>query len=92
MMPALGVEVTVVEMLPQLLPNLDRQIAEALTKIFTKRGIKVHTGVKIENLTLDGAAVPRRLLADGQTIEVDRVLVATGRRPQHGDIGLKPSA
>ena len=50
MMQALGVEVTVVEMLPQILPNLDGQIAQLLTKIFTARGIKVFTGVKIENL------------------------------------------
>ena len=87
MMQALGVEVTVVEMLPQLLPNIDGQIAETLTKIFAKRGIKVHTGVKIEGLSLGGIGA-KATLAGGQVIEVDRVLVATGRRPNTAEIGL----
>ncbi len=88
MMQALGVEVTVVEMLPQILPNLDGQIAQVLSKIFVARGIKVITGVKIESLTLGGAGAIARL-GDGQSIDVDRVLVATGRRPNTADIGLE---
>lgn len=88
MMAALGVDVTVVEMLPQILPNMDKQIAEALTKIFTKRGIKVHVGVKIEKLALAGAAA-KAMLADGQSIDADRVLVATGRRAATADAGLE---
>src|SRR4051794_17483658 len=55
MMQPLGVEVTVVEMLPQLLPMIDPQIAETLTKTFNARGIKTFTGVKIESLTLSGS-------------------------------------
>ncbi len=87
MMRALGVEVTIVEMLPQLLPNMDSQVADALTKIFKKRGITVLTGVKIDDLAIrDNAA--KATLADGQTIDADRVLVATGRRPNTNDIGL----
>ncbi len=88
MMQAIGVQVTLVEMLPQLLPNMDAELAAALTKTFNKRGIAVHTGVKIEGLVLqDGAA--RAMLAGGQTIEADRVLVATGRRPATEGIGLE---
>lgn len=87
MMRAVGVEVTIVEMLPQLLPNIDSQVAETLAGVFTKRGIKVHTGVKIDNLVLqDGAA--KATLAGGQSVVADRVLVATGRRPNTNDIGL----
>ena len=55
MLEPLGVAVTIVEMLPQLLPFVDSQVAEALTKVFLKRGIKIHTGVKITNLVLQGA-------------------------------------
>jgi dihydrolipoamide dehydrogenase len=88
MMQALGVEVTVVEMLAQLLPNVDAQVAEALTRIFAKRGIKVFTGVKIENLALGGQAA-KATLANGQSIEADRVLVATGRSANTGQIGLE---
>jgi dihydrolipoamide dehydrogenase len=88
MMQALGVEVTLIEMLPQLLPNVDGQIAQGLTKIFKKRGVQVHTGVKIEDLAIqDGGA--RAILADRQAIEIDRVLVATGRRPNTAGLGLE---
>lgn len=87
MMQALDVEVTVVEMLPQLLPNLDGQVAQVLTKIFIARGIKVFTGVKIESLTLGGSGAVAKL-GTGESIEAERVLVATGRRPNTADIGL----
>ena len=88
MMQALGVEVTVVEMLPQLLPNLDAQIAQLLTKILTKRGVKIFTGVKIESLTLGGSGAIAKL-GNGESIDTERVLVATGRRPNTAEIGLE---
>lgn len=88
MMQALGVEVTVVEMLPQILPNFDAQVAQLLTKIFTARGIKVLTGVKIESLTLAGSGAIARL-GTGQTVDTERVLVATGRRPNTTELGLE---
>jgi dihydrolipoamide dehydrogenase len=88
MMQPLGVEVTIVEMLPQLLPNIDSQIAETLNKTFNSRGIKTHTGVKIESLKLEGS-IAKATLGNGQTIEADRVLVATGRKPNTTDLGLE---
>ncbi len=88
MMQAFGVQVTIVEMLPQLLPNLDGQIAEALSKSFAKRGIKSFTGVKIEELTATDKGIKARL-SNGQTIEADKALVATGRRPNTAELGLK---
>ncbi len=88
MMQPLGVEVTMVEMLPQILPNLDGQIAQLLTKILTARGIKVFTGVKIESLALGGSGAIAKL-GNGETIDTERVLVATGRRPNTADIGLE---
>jgi dihydrolipoamide dehydrogenase len=88
MCQAFGVEVTIVEMLPQILPNVDSQVAAALAKVLMQRGIKIHTGIKIEALKIEGTSV-KATLADGKSIEVDRVLVATGRRPNTGDIGLE---
>ena len=88
MMQALGVDVTVVEMLPQILPNLDTQIAQALTKILTGRGVKVFTGVKIESLALGGSGAIAKL-SSGEAIDTERVLVATGRRPNTAEIGLE---
>jgi dihydrolipoamide dehydrogenase len=87
MMQALGVQVTVVEMLPQLLPSLDSQIAQTLTKILSARGIKIFTGVKIESMALGGSGAIAKL-GSGETIDAERVLVATGRRPNTADIGL----
>jgi len=88
MMQPLGVEVTLVEMLPQILPNVDPQIAAALAKALSARGIRIHTGIKIENLAINGA-LATAMLGNGQKIEVDRVLVATGRRPNTDNIGLE---
>jgi len=88
MMQALGVEVTVVEMLSQLLPNLDAAVAQSLKKIFTARGIKVFTGAKIESLTLGGSGAQARL-ATGENLDAERVLVATGRQPNTADTGLE---
>jgi dihydrolipoamide dehydrogenase len=87
MMQPLGVEVTLVEMLPQLLPNIDPQLAQMLQKILTRRGIEVFTGVKIEDLTIAGGRIEARLGND-RTVSSDRVLVATGRKPNTADIGL----
>lgn len=87
MMQAFGVEVTMVEMLPQILPNLDAQVAQTLAKIFSARGIRVFTGARIESLVpADGGA--SATLGNGQSLIVDRVLVATGRRPNTAEIGL----
>ncbi|MHB1306997.1 MAG: dihydrolipoyl dehydrogenase [Limisphaerales bacterium] len=87
MMHALGVQVTMVEMLPQILANLDGQIAQILVKSFTARGIKILTGVKIESLTLGGSGAVAKL-GTGESLGAERVLVATGRRPNTADIGL----
>jgi dihydrolipoamide dehydrogenase len=88
MMQPLGVAVTIVEMLPQILPNLDEQVAQLLTKILTARDIKVFTGVKIESLTLGGSGAIAKL-GNGETIDTERVLVATGRQPNTAEIGLE---
>jgi len=87
MLQPLGVEVTIVEMLPRLLPNMDAQVGELLAKIFAGRGIKSFVGAKIENLSVNGPAA-RATLSDGTALEADRVLVATGRRPNTAEIGL----
>ena len=88
MMQAFGVEVTVVEMMPRLLPELDGQLAEAMLKVFTKRKIRCLTGTKVQEMILAGA-VAKATLTDGAVIEADKVLVAVGRRPNTAQIGLE---
>lgn len=88
MMQPLGVQVTIVEMLPRILPNLDEQFAEQLTKTFSKRGINIFTGVKIVDLkSVDEGIVAT--LDNGQTISASIALVATGRKPNTAGIGLE---
>lgn len=88
MMQALGVEVTIVEMLPHILPPIDVEIGQVLHKSLVARGVKILTGVKITGMKLaDGGATAT--LEDGKSVTAERVLVATGRRPNTKDIGLE---
>jgi dihydrolipoamide dehydrogenase len=87
MMRAFDVEVTVVEMLPNLLPTLDHDLGKALLGIFKSRGITCRLDTKVEELDLTAEGVRTRL-SDGERMEFDRVLVATGRRPNTQDLGL----
>ena len=88
MMRAFGVEVTVVEMMPRILPELDAHLADAMHKIFAKRGITCLVGAKVQELHIGGAAA-KAALSTGQTVEADKVLVAVGRRPNTAEIGLE---
>ena len=88
MLQALGVKVTIVEMLPRLLPNTEGDVAEALAKVLKSRGVDIFTGVKIEDLTVGEHAVTATL-ADRTTITADRVLVAVGRKPNTAEVGLQ---
>jgi len=87
MLQPFGVDVTVVEMLPRMLPIVDAQLGDAMEKIFTRRGIKCFTGTKIENLSTGEQGV-RAQLSNGQTVEAEKALVATGRRPNTAETGL----
>jgi dihydrolipoamide dehydrogenase len=76
---AIGTEVTIVEMLPQILPNEDIDVANTLKKSFEKRGINVYTGTKTEKVEKTPAGVRLTLSgANAKTIEADVVLVAIG--------------
>jgi len=87
-MQAFGVDVTIVEMLPRILPLMDGQLSSALEKIFTSRGIKCVTDRKINSVNLTNGTI-NAVLEDGMTLVADRLLVATGRRPNTADLGLE---
>jgi len=87
-----GSDVTVVEMLPRILPLEDEEISAELHKLLTKRKIKILTHARLENLTVrDGKAVAAMQTETGevQTLEAEKALVAIGRRPMTGGIGLE---
>jgi dihydrolipoamide dehydrogenase len=87
MVQSFGVAVTIVELMQRILPTLDADLGAELLKVFCERGIVCHLDTKVEELRVDGAVISARL-SSGETIEVDRVLVATGRRPNTGDVEL----
>jgi dihydrolipoamide dehydrogenase len=77
----MGGDVTVVEVLPQILPAEDAEIAASARKSFEKQGIKIHTGTKVTKLDKKGDSVSATL-EDGKggtrTIEAERVISAVG--------------
>jgi len=85
MMSDLGVQVTVLEALPKLLPGCDRDVADVVVRSFKKRGITVHTGVAVHGHepSGDGTTVS---FGEGQSVVVDTVIVSVGRRPLSDDL------
>jgi dihydrolipoamide dehydrogenase len=88
MMHEYGVQVTIVELMDGLLPEMETSLGNALAGVFAKRGIKIHTGVKVESLAVKGDSV-EAVINGNQILQVDKVLVATGRRPNTQDLGLE---
>jgi len=83
-----GSKVTIIEMADRLLINEDKQISSQLQGIFEREGIQVITGVQVTGIHREGDN--RQLkLSNHETIECDRILVATGRRPVVQNLGLE---
>jgi dihydrolipoamide dehydrogenase len=79
-----GSDVTIVELLPRLVPVEDEAVSAELEKSFRKQGITSHTGAKVTSATVNGNAVDVDVqLSDGTTkkIKAEYLLVATGRGP-----------
>jgi dihydrolipoamide dehydrogenase len=79
-----GSEVTILELLPRLVPVEDEAVSAELAKSFRKQGIVAHTGARVTNASVSGEMVEiGAQLADGssQTIRAEYLLVATGRGP-----------
>src|SRR4029077_16542365 len=76
-----GSQVTIIELLPRLVPGEDEAISAELLKSFKKQGIKVHTGTKVSKATASAGGVDiEAQLPDGsvERISADYLLVATG--------------
>ncbi len=84
----LGVDVTVLEMLPRIISTEAPEISQALTKSFIKKGIKIETGVAVQKIdkTISGIRIT---LADGKTFDADICLIAVGRSLNTSGIGLE---
>ncbi|MFV1950445.1 MAG: dihydrolipoyl dehydrogenase [Nitrospinota bacterium] len=87
-----GVKVTIIEMLPHILPLEDSEITAILERSFKKIGIDIMTGYRVESVMAGGKGVKVTVSsAEGTSEEKasDIVLVATGREPNSEGIGLK---
>lgn len=86
-----GVKVTVVEMLPRILPLEDEEVSTELTKAYKKRGIEVMTGTRVQGIETTDSGVKVKV-SDGATelvLEADQALVAIGFKPNTADLGLE---
>ncbi|HEY0144374.1 MAG TPA: dihydrolipoyl dehydrogenase [Thermoanaerobaculia bacterium] len=87
----LGTKTTIVEVMPQLLPIEDDEIAKEFTRIFKKKGIDVFTDAKVLSCEVGENGVTSTIEVKGkqQTIETEVVLSATGRRAVLENCGLE---
>ncbi len=88
---AYGVPVTLVEMLPRLVPLEDEEVGQELGKAFTKRGIQSLTGTRVEGIEKSGDGVKVKVSnSQGtQVLEAEQALVAIGFKPNSKDLGLE---
>jgi dihydrolipoyl dehydrogenase len=89
-----GTEVTLLEMLPRIVPLEDGEISKELDKAFRKKGIQIFTEAAVESVKKDarGATVTFKT-KEGKTqaVAAEKVLIAVGRRPMTENCGLEKS-
>ena len=88
---AFGTQVTLIEVLPNILPLEDADSSKEVARSFKKRGIEVLTGAKIGNVKAGKSSVTMTVDVAGEkkNLEVEKVLVAAGRAANVEEIGLK---
>lgn len=91
MMSDLGTEVTILEALPKILPGCDDDITRVVLKSFAERDITVRTGVSVDGHSPSAEGTVVRF-GDGETLEVDTVVVSVGRRPLSENLDLAGTA
>jgi len=86
----LGTDVTLLEMLPRVVPLEDEEVSAELEKAFRKQGIVIHTGAKVQQAGSGRMASLTFTSRDGKTValEAETLLVAVGRAPNTADVGL----
>ena len=84
-------EVTILEMLPRLVPVEDEEVSKELARVYRKRGIHFHTGAKVEKIDRTKTGISVAFTVDGkpQKIEAEKILIAVGRKPRTENLGLE---
>jgi len=83
-----GSDVTIIEMLPTLIPQEDADASKELAKQFGRRGITLHLEKQCSKIDDDGSQLTVHF-GEGETVEVDLMLVSVGRGPQVEGIGIE---
>ena len=83
-------EITILEMLPRMVPVEDEEVSKELARAYRKRGINFHTGAKVEKVEKTKTGVAVTFTADGkqQKLEAEKILIAVGRKPNTDNVGL----
>ncbi len=86
-----GTDVTVLEMLPRLVPVEDEEISKELARAFRKREIKTEVNAMVQKVerTKDGVAVQLTVEGKAQRLEAEKVLIAVGRKPRTDNVGIE---
>ena len=87
-----GAKVTLLEMLPRVVPAEDEDVSRELERVFRKQGIRVETGARVENIRKTASGVKfSAALSNGRTeeFEVEKLLVAVGRKPNTEGVGIE---
>lgn len=85
-----GTDVVVVEMMDQILPGMDADLAKEAAKFLKKQGLDLRTGTKVTGVETGKGGVEVTVSGEGgeETLSADRVLVAIGRRPVTNGLNL----
>ncbi|MBU0928464.1 MAG: dihydrolipoyl dehydrogenase [Spirochaetes bacterium] len=84
---ALGVKVSIIEMLPEILPFMDAELAAVYKR--TLKGVAIATGATVTSIEGGAVRYRRGAGAEDETVSGDLVLLATGRRPALSGLGLE---
>ena len=90
-----GAEVTILEMLPRLVPTEDEDVSRELARAFRKKGIQIHTAAKVELVTNNSAGVSLEFTDSDkqrQQFSSEKLLLAVGRKPNTENVGLENTA
>jgi dihydrolipoamide dehydrogenase len=88
---ALGCEVTVIEVMDEILPTSDKDVGSALKRCLSKKGIKFLTQTELDHIEIREDSVETTVKkSDGkkETLQSEKVLLAMGRKPETEDSGL----
>lgn len=83
----LGSSVTLIEALDRLAPGEEPELSETITSVLADEGVDIWTSAPLAGVSREDGKVLARI-ADGREVRADAILMATGRRPVTGDLGL----